>query len=310
MRKQKLVLLLMMLIFAANPVVAQLNSSIKNFPFKVGNKFVFKSRVVAFPNYNYVSHFTSYISKDTVVNTRKYFFIDYYMGLSNCWWRTDSVTGNLFVFDAVNSCQNYFKEKLIDSLFAGINDSSKGCGSERLYCKDTSTSVVFNTNTFTKSFYKYTIIANGYSATTRTYASGFGVIGQQYDSHGGGGTGSQTITLKGGIINGVLLGDTSTTSVHLISLAVPENYSLKQNYPNPFNPSTKINYEIKSAGFVSIKVFDLLGKEVASLVNEKQNVGSYAVDFNSTDFSLPSGIYFYTLSAGEFKETRKMVLVK
>ncbi|MBN8637976.1 MAG: T9SS type A sorting domain-containing protein, partial [Anaerolineae bacterium] len=85
---------------------------------------------------------------------------------------------------------------------------------------------------------------------------------------------------------------------------------LTQNYPNPFNPSTRINYELKITNYISLKVFDLQGKEVASLVNEKQSAGSYAVDFNSGEFNLPSGIYFYSLTAGEFKETKKMVLVK
>ncbi|MBS1516376.1 MAG: T9SS type A sorting domain-containing protein [Bacteroidetes bacterium] len=94
------------------------------------------------------------------------------------------------------------------------------------------------------------------------------------------------------------------------SSIVPENFKLSQNYPNPFNPSTRINYELKNTNYVTLKVFDLLGKEVASLVNEKQNAGSYAVDFNSTEYNLPSGIYFYTLAAGEFKETRKMILIK
>ena len=100
------------------------------------------------------------------------------------------------------------------------------------------------------------------------------------------------------------------SSITPISNNGPDKFSLSQNYPNPFNPSTRVNYELKSSGFVSLKVFDLLGKEVASLVNEKQSAGSYAVDFNSSEFYLPSGIYFYTLNAGEFKETRKMVLVK
>ncbi len=88
------------------------------------------------------------------------------------------------------------------------------------------------------------------------------------------------------------------------------NFVLSQNYPNPFNPSTRINYELRNTNYVTLKVFDLLGKEVATLVNEKQNAGSYAVDFNSAEFNLPSGIYFYTLNSGEFKETKKMVLVK
>lgn len=98
--------------------------------------------------------------------------------------------------------------------------------------------------------------------------------------------------------------------VSQISTKSPDNFSLQQNYPNPFNPSTRINYELKITNYVSLKVFDLLGKEVASLVNEKQSAGSYAVDFNSSEYNLPSGIYFYTLTAGEFKETRKLVLIK
>ena len=119
---------------------------------------------------------------------------------------------------------------------------------------------------------------------------------------------------------GLLFGDNGTV-LRCSPLAVPigitqnsnitpDKFSLSQNYPNPFNPSTRINYEMRNAGFVTLKVFDLLGKEVATLVNEKQSAGSYAVDFNSSEFSLPSGIYFYTLNAGEFTETRKMVLIK
>lgn len=100
----------------------------------------------------------------------------------------------------------------------------------------------------------------------------------------------------------------SLTSVNQISSEVPDKYSLKQNYPNPFNPSTKINYDIKTSGFVSMKVFDALGKEVASLVNENQTPGTYQVGFNAA--GLNSGIYFYTLTTGNFSETKKMILVK
>lgn len=100
------------------------------------------------------------------------------------------------------------------------------------------------------------------------------------------------------------------TGVHQTSSTVPEKYSLLQNYPNPFNPSTVIGYNLPVSGFVSLKVFDLLGKEVASLVNERQSSGSFLVEFNSDKYGLPSGIYFYTITAGDFSETRKMVLVK
>ncbi|MBS1494804.1 MAG: T9SS type A sorting domain-containing protein [Bacteroidetes bacterium] len=100
------------------------------------------------------------------------------------------------------------------------------------------------------------------------------------------------------------------TGITYINSNVSDHFSLSQNYPNPFNPSTVILYQLSVAGFTTLKVFDLLGKEVAMLVNQKQNAGSYAVDFNSSEFNLPSGIYFYTLNAGEFKETKKMILIK
>jgi photosystem II stability/assembly factor-like uncharacterized protein len=112
--------------------------------------------------------------------------------------------------------------------------------------------------------------------------------------------------------NGVLIKTNSggVVGVNNNLSSIPENILLSQNYPNPFNPSTRINYELRNTNYVTLKIFDLLGKEVAMLVNEKQNAGSYAVDFNSSGFNLPSGIYFYTLKTDGFTETKKMVLVK
>jgi len=86
------------------------------------------------------------------------------------------------------------------------------------------------------------------------------------------------------------------------------NYNLSQNYPNPFNPSTTIKYKIPEITFVTIKVYDVLGNEVATLVNEEKPAGSYEVEFIGTD--LPSGIYFYKLHTASFVETKKMVLLK
>jgi hypothetical protein len=96
----------------------------------------------------------------------------------------------------------------------------------------------------------------------------------------------------------------------------PEGYFLSQNYPNPFNPSTKIRYTIpsviasgaKQSELVTLKVYDVLGNEVATLVNEENAVGSYEVEFNAAGLS--SGIYFYQLQAGSFTQTKKMTLMK
>ncbi len=96
--------------------------------------------------------------------------------------------------------------------------------------------------------------------------------------------------------------------INSASSEVPANYSLSQNYPNPFNPVTKINYALPKAGIVTIKVFDILGKEVATLVNEVKNAGIYSVDFNGTGIS--SGMYFYKISVNGFNEVKKMMLLK
>lgn len=89
---------------------------------------------------------------------------------------------------------------------------------------------------------------------------------------------------------------------------IPSKYSMSQNYPNPFNPNTIIRYQIPGNGYVTLKIYDVLGKEVAVLVNEKKNGGVYEVTFNPVDLS--SGIYFYRLTAGDFSDTKKMILVK
>lgn len=88
----------------------------------------------------------------------------------------------------------------------------------------------------------------------------------------------------------------------------PIYYELSQNYPNPFNPVTKINYAIQKSGLATLKVYDLLGREVASLVNEFKQAGYYSLDFNASNLS--SGIYFYKLQANDFTDIKKMVLVK
>jgi hypothetical protein len=91
-------------------------------------------------------------------------------------------------------------------------------------------------------------------------------------------------------------------------ISIPYKYLLTQNYPNPFNPSTKITYTIPERGNVSLKIFDLLGSEVVELVKGEIEAGSYEINFNAAN--LPSGVYFYRLQAGNFVQTRKMILLK
>jgi hypothetical protein len=98
------------------------------------------------------------------------------------------------------------------------------------------------------------------------------------------------------------------TDVKTVDNTIPENFNLRQNYPNPFNPTTQINYSIPSSQKVVLKVYDELGKEVATLVNKDQSAGNYSVDFNASN--LASGVYFYRLQAGNFIQMKKMILMK
>ncbi len=91
---------------------------------------------------------------------------------------------------------------------------------------------------------------------------------------------------------------------------LPASYSLSQNYPNPFNPSTTIHFELPKESHVTLKVYNMLGQEVATLVNEKREVGRYNVEFRISNFEYSSGVYFYRLIAGDFVSTKKFVLLK
>ena len=93
-----------------------------------------------------------------------------------------------------------------------------------------------------------------------------------------------------------------------ISSDIPDKFELYQNYPNPFNPVTNIKYQISKNSFVSLIVFDILGKEIVSLVNQNQNAGTYIADWDATNYS--SGIYFYKFEAGGFKDVKRMIIVK
>jgi photosystem II stability/assembly factor-like uncharacterized protein len=103
--------------------------------------------------------------------------------------------------------------------------------------------------------------------------------------------------------------DTFYTNIEQISSNVPKEFKLFQNYPNPFNPVTYINYELKITNYVVLRIFDITGKRITDLVNQKQNTGSYKITFDGTDYS--SGVYFYSLIVdGKLVDTKKMILLK
>jgi len=92
------------------------------------------------------------------------------------------------------------------------------------------------------------------------------------------------------------------------STNVPDKFSLSQNYPNPFNPVTKIEFTLPKQTAVIIKIFDVLGREIRTLVNDVKPAGYYSVDFNASELS--SGVYYYKIEAGNFTDVKKMTIIK
>jgi len=103
-------------------------------------------------------------------------------------------------------------------------------------------------------------------------------------------------------------GDKYISGINAANSKTIHSYHLSQNYPNPFNPSTLIRYQLSVSALVVLKVFDICGREIRTLVNERQNAGSHSVQFNASD--LPSGVYFYKIEAGKYQDVKKLLLLK
>jgi hypothetical protein len=239
-----------------------------------------------------------------------------YYSFSGDGYRVDSISGRLLM--STNSgCPWLNNEMLIDSLSAHRFDSCRAYCDTVLFthCNDTSIIVIFGLSKPSKAFDRG-VFEN---FQNRTYVKDIGLTNMTQT----GGSGYSTDDLIGCVINGVLYGDTSLTGLEPVSTRIPSDYKLSQNYPNPFNPSTKIKFDIPlsplsslpaserergAGGFVTLKIYDILGREVAMLVNEQLKPGTYEVEWDGSNY--PSGVYYYRLITGEFSETKRMVLIK
>ncbi|MBZ0203527.1 MAG: T9SS type A sorting domain-containing protein [Ignavibacteria bacterium] len=220
--------------------------------------------------------------------------------------RVDSASGNVLEYSANNGCSYRPNEILYDSLRARLLDSIRyNCQPPVQFsayvCRDTSSLIFFGQSRQARSY----SIQGFESSSGRGYVKGIGIAGGGYGSVGC----QNSSQLLGCVINGVVYGDTGfIVGINQISSEVPEQFSLSQNYPNPFNPTTHIGFRIAEFGLVRIIVFDAIGREVQTLVNQDLSMGTYEVDFNGTN--LPSGVYYYMLESESFAETKKMVLLK
>jgi hypothetical protein len=179
-----------------------------------------------------------------------------------------------------------------------------------------------DTNAYVNTLYQYQVIAEDNNADTLTYRLITAPFWLSIDSTNGlieGGPGVYSVgdtVVTARVDDGRGRSDTQTYTLHVHptvgidseSNEVPQEYALHQNYPNPFNPKTTLRYSVPQASNVVIKVFDILGDEIETLVNEEKPIGNYEVEFFANN--LPSGIYFYKMQSGSFVRTKKMVLLR
>jgi len=280
----------------------------KFYPLSVGNVYIFDNNDLWFncvTNETHATYSVQITNTGLKPNGKIYYqfsgWWDLYLS-SPSWTyqRIDSVSMNVYAYDSITN-----DEFLLDSLSGSVNDNFN-C--ERLITSNTfgwfertNQITIFNSQRTQRQFQcRGPIIAGTYYYLLE----GIGFTGYSICELGSG----EEYRLKGCVLNGIVYGDTTLTSVRQIGNSVPDEYTLSQNFPNPFNPKTNLEFGISKLGFVSLKVFNNLGKEVAILVNETKTAGRYSVYFDGSGLS--SGVYNYILESGDFTETKRMVLIK
>jgi len=306
---KKIILFCLQILFLSVVLKAADTVSAKYFPLAVGNKWVYLNAYSMGGPYSYWIT-VSQISKDTLINNKKYFFINSipFTDRTNFWIRYDSTNGHLNIFEPSYLTCNY--ERMFYDLSVVVGDSCNSglCNDNNYICTQIKDTLLFGINSRIKTYYYYTSGHNGGGSSTKNFALELGYLFGSWHYSSVYAQDHSIYTLRGFIINGQLYGDTTLTLVNTISTNIPDKYSLSQNYPNPFNPVTRIRYDLPRAGVVKLGVYDVMGREVETLVNERQTAGSYEATFDGSRFA--SGVYFYRLTAEGYGETRKMLMIK
>ncbi|MBN8585770.1 MAG: T9SS type A sorting domain-containing protein [Ignavibacteria bacterium] len=274
-------------------------------PLTVGNKWFYNTVTSGgFPTV--YGHFIMSITEEKYIAGKKYFKCEkYWEGYDTIWIRFNKLTGYLVKYDSsFLNCENevnLYKFNAIpgDTIRDQCTINSYSC----VLLQDTT---LFG---ITSKIKMYNITNIGWAIYIRNwhFLKNLGLIFNSSVS-GRNNTIHSTQTLRGAIINGVLYGDTSLIGITTISNTVPKSYLLLNNFPNPFNSSTKIQFQIIKSDYTKLTVYNILGEEINILVNRFLKPGKYEIDYNT--MSLTSGVYFYKLTAGEFTQTKSMILVK
>jgi len=301
--KKMFLFFLMNFVFLTNIYSQSLNieetqSDTIYFPLDIGNKFFYKGGrdpdngfyastkeiVDTFANGTRVITVTNYYIDSTNRATEYWLFGDKKL-FANSYYPTSSIP----VFNG------YFTEDTC--IVFGLNSQ----------CYYLFNKVLFNQNQFCE-LYSDAYFHMGTSVIRNTFtANNVGIYFKSVDALSIGYSSKDSIQLIGFTNKGILIGDSILTDMSDPN-SLNYSFDLNQNFPNPFNPSTVISYQLPVTSNVTLKVYDILGREVAKLVNEEKPAGTYEVQFNAS--GLTSGIYFYQLSTGNYTETKKMILLK
>ena len=295
---KKVMLIILILVLAHTYLTAQAVPAIA--PLKVGNKWIYHSNEV-FSSYTYQYAVSESIK---VINEIPFHII---MQGRNLEYKT-------YMALTVNQFFVMYHEGLTDSLYSYFKlDPQKGDKWEQqwrngiiLYNSivDTFTANVFGYSSLIYQIDRTTVIdgdSTFYWGSREYWTEEFGMLNGIYEQ-------AEDI-LIGCVIDGIVYGDTTTVGID-DEEELPTEFVLYQNYPNPFNPITKIKYSIPQSGNIQIKAYNILGSELATLVNEYKQAGTYEVEFNASAMGLPSGVYIYSMRVNDFMQNRKMILLK
>jgi len=280
------------------------NEVLNFYPLAIGNKWVYLTISYINPNIEYGVQVEEVIGDTIAENGKLYYHLkeDDYHYLD----RIDSVDGKVYrYYENPNLPES---EYVIADLLGEVEDTI--ITFSPTFPGWPSNLIVTSIDTFYK--WRLTKLRKNFAQTAYLAYSHFSYtddIGMDY--WGGGIIGFSSyfeLKLKGCVINGIVYGDTTLTDVGDEKLPIVSEFRLEQNYPNPFNPSTTIDFSIPQQGMVTLKVFDVLGNEVQTLLNEEMEAGYHHVDFNAEKMS--TGVYIYKLTSGNYTQTKKMVLLK
>ncbi len=271
------------------------------YPLAPNDMWIYKKTM---PFYGTNEYLTMAVKGDTILSNGLRYYKVLFDGQS-FYQRIDSTTG--FVYQVDNANNKTVSEHKKEFLAASINSTASinNFGIQSIFiCSSISNNTLLGLNSSCKTYCQ-----QQYTNNTYTLKEGLGLTYANVYENGSAIT-HGIYELKAARINGISYGDTTLfVDVKDENIKQPETFSLSQNYPNPFNPNTTIEYSIPEGGLVELKVFDVLGREIKTLINGFVEVGNHSVNFNASNLS--SGVYFYSIKyAGKNTITKKMLLTK